>query len=493
MRWFKNTWTYLLFALIFYNVIVIAVILNNYYSFYLGNAHDFALHHHALWNTIHGKLLKTDIFSMYRPFQNWNLLKDHYYFFVFVLAPLYSLFREGSFLYISQILAISLSAIPLFLIAKRRLAGDGLLALLVSASYLLYPIVIRFPFHESRIEYYAVLLLFIAFYALEKDRIWPAIILLFLAGLCKEEVWLATAGIGAYIFFCKKSIRHHYWYGFFVAVLSLAIFYALIEYIPRRLGYYSVYTAHRMMKGADYINWNILNSKNYAAYLTAAKGFYFINLFKYLGFLPLLNPMIILSLPFFMINIFLNDVSVADHIWHSTLIIPFLFISLIFGLSYILRNIKWIKVPLAVWLVCFIVFYGCAEFYKRDVMPFVEKKLYFSIRPPIYAEFQKAKKYIPKEKSLFTQFCLLPNLSNRDKIYWLKNAVPDTEPEYQLPKPAEINTDYLFYSPSILKERAYKEEREVIEAVAGSGRYKVIFSSENFVVMAKIDGGVQEK
>jgi uncharacterized membrane protein len=468
---FKKSWLYFLTLLIVYNALVIPVVLSKYFSFWMRQAHDFALRQHAIYNTLIGNILRTDIYNWY-VFKNWNFLGDHFSPFILFYAPMYYFFPDGSCLLVTQSIILSTAAIPIYLIAQNILKKNTL-SLLVALSYLLYPIVIQLYFHEMRIEYNAIPLLLFAFYCIQKDRIWTAFVLLMISGTCKEEVFLAVSMFGLYIVFCKKGLRIKL-VGIFVTLLGIAIFTLIIEYImPSISG--RTYYGYGPLGGRDkIIDLLFFNQKKILEYLEPWRIKYFIDIFKAFGFLPLLSPMMLLGCPFLLQNWISDITATTDHTWHSALIVPFLFLGLIYGIYTLMRFSKNMYIAVLIWLGCFTLIFGGVDFKHTILDPFFEAKMYLSVKTKRYEEFIKAKSYLPEGKSFFTQFALLPHLSNRENIFW-KETCPDAD---------AINTDFLFFSPDM---NVVKGEKEIFEELIKSKKYEEIYSFGSFIVMVRKD------
>lgn len=216
---------------------------------------------------------------------------------------------------------------------------------------------------------------------------------------------------------------------------------------------------------------NLMHLKDFSTYITLGKLKYFINLYKYLGYIPFISPLFLLAFPIMFLNLLFDEYAVVQHTWHSTLIIPFIFVSLIWGIAYFRK----LHIPISIWLFCFMLFFGAEKFEAKYLKPFIENNLNIGIKPGIFYEYSGAQKCIPENKSIFTNFVLLPNLSNRERIFWI-----DT-----LSAVGKINTDYLFISLTLMGKRSYKGEGELIDGIINSGKYESIYASQNFKVYVK--------
>lgn len=471
---FINPIYYLVLSFIIYNAFVLAVVLHKYYSFSIGQAHDFAFRHHAIYNTLMGNTLRTDIFP-WLTFKNWNFLGDHFSPFIFFYVPWYYFFKQGDCLLVAQSFIISLAAVPIFLIAKEKLKNDWL-SLIISVSYLMYPIVIQLYFHEMRIEFNALPLLLFAFYYIQKRKLFLTVMFLILAGLCKEEVFIAVAMIGAYMFLCTRGFKYRLT-GLLIAIIGVLVFILLMEYIlPTISG--STHCRYNQIGGKNKIinillcNKTVIQNEILKPDFLRRKAF-FINYFKSLGFLPLLSPVIFLAGPFLLQNWLSDIIATIDFTWHSALIVPFLFISLIYGVRNILRISKKCSVAVFIWLLSFNIAFGGYYFKTKIINPFFAEKLYNQQTTDEYIKFKQAQKQLPEGASFFTQFALLPNLSNRDNLQWVQTCHRNIE---------EINTDYLIFSPY---KNVFLNEGEIFSELIESNLYKTIYANDTFIVMLK--------
>lgn len=470
---FKNPYYYLISFLFVYSGLAIPVYLQPYYTFSYGNAHDFAARNHAIYNSSIGNILRSDIFPYHFPFRNWNFLGNNFSLITVFFAPIYYFFQDGAILIIFESIAIVSAAIPIFLIANRKLKNEcG--ALIISLAYLFYSLVIRFPFYEFRQEYFAIPLLLFAFYNILKNRIGITLILLLFTALTREAGFLAVAVMGIYIFLCNKDIKYHRVIGFLVFVICILALLIIVEHIIPRLNTLGFY-GFGPLGGKQRLIQILFNPKMILDIREIERIEYFINIFKFLGFLPLLSPIVLLAFPFLLQNWLTDLLATTGHIWHNTFIIPFLFISLIYGIHNISRILRRNSILVYIWLMCFSLSFGGGQFYRDIIRPFFEHKLYLDVKPDIYKEFCKAERHLPRNKSVFTDFALLPNLSNRERIFW-RATLPNAE---------DVDTDYLFFSPNLLgrDENGGMEIEKIIE----KDKYTEVFRSNNFIVMIRKD------
>ena len=143
------------------------------------------------WNTLHGR-------PFYCPITHpraGSYLSIHFEPAVYLLAPLYALRPDASTLVILQSALLGLSAVPLYLIARRRLGSDWL-GVVVAGAYLLYP-----PLHApnfSDFHFLTVSAFFIlwAAYFFFTERWLPFWSFVVMALMCREDVPFGGIGVG---------------------------------------------------------------------------------------------------------------------------------------------------------------------------------------------------------------------------------------------------------------------------------------------------------
>ena len=154
------------------------------------------------WNTIHGR-------PFYCPIthpRDGSYLSIHAEFAVYLLAPFYALSPKAQTLLIMQSALLGLSAVPLYLFARRRLKNDALAAL-VAIALLFYP-----PLHSTNFTDFHFLTISVFFvlwsaYFFETERwflFWPAVIATL---TCREDVSFGGIGIGLALVFSGWRVR----------------------------------------------------------------------------------------------------------------------------------------------------------------------------------------------------------------------------------------------------------------------------------------------
>lgn len=147
----------------------------------------------AVWSTAHGDVLSvTDVHGA-----QISRLGAHFDPLLAALAPLWWLWPSPELLLVLQAAAVASGALPVFLLARRRLA-DARAATALALAYLLLPPVQWLTLSDFHPVALACPLLLFAWWRLDEGRLWAFALLAGAAVLTKEHVGLAVAGIGVW-------------------------------------------------------------------------------------------------------------------------------------------------------------------------------------------------------------------------------------------------------------------------------------------------------
>ena len=289
----------------------------------------------AIWNTLHG-----------RPFHQTNQpgavnrLSLHVEPILLPVSLLYLLYSNPKILFIFQTVVVGLGAMPVFALARYKLASEGL-GLVFAWVYLLFPAIQG----ATLLDFHAVTLaptfLLAAFYFLETKR--PGRFALFagLAVACKEDMTLLVLMLGLYAF----GVNRRYRLGTITVVACLAWAYLAVFVIPAAFA------------GTENIHWNryghlgdsplemVLNILfepwRYLGHLRAVDAVgYFRQLLAPTAYLALLNPLtLLLALPSFGINLLssFSPMQRVNSLIYAAPTVPAVIISSIYGLANLKR------------------------------------------------------------------------------------------------------------------------------------------------------------
>jgi uncharacterized membrane protein len=326
----------------FRKVILMVVIFTFFFSLFrilqhytfTNNAFDDGFNDNLIWNTLHGNFMYSDI-------KGYCTLGDHLELLTLAFLPFYLIGLGPWILYIGQTLLIALGAIPVYWLAKEKLADSPLL-LFFPLAYLLYLPTVNITFQG----YYPIALtitpLLFATYYLLKDNYRPFGIWLLVAALCQENMYLVAACFGLYILLFKDRK----WLGALLFALGTAAFVLAVSCIIPHFnssGEYAYYGRYAYLgNSVSQILLTLIRRPFYvlAHVLTAEKIYYLVGLFWPVAFLSFYNPSILIpALPIFsqnLLSVYHDSYQLGSR--YPSAIVPFIFISAVIGLSNILKK-----------------------------------------------------------------------------------------------------------------------------------------------------------
>lgn len=153
------------------------------------SAYDLGIQENVVWNTLHGRPFETAIMD------EGSYLGVHASFVLLLAVPFYALAERSETLLILQAAVLGGAAWPLYLLARRLLAGR-LAAAVVALLYLLHPGVHGAAFYDFHAVAFAPLALFLAAWALAAGRRWTAVAAVLLLLSVKEDMSILVALLG---------------------------------------------------------------------------------------------------------------------------------------------------------------------------------------------------------------------------------------------------------------------------------------------------------
>lgn len=143
---------------------------------------DLAIFNNTFFNTANGDWFRATIHPT-------SYLGDHFSPFILFLTPLYLVWSDPRLLLTIQTVAVALSAVPLYLISKKRFTQKSpLLFLLAPALWLFNPSVHNMTIFEFSLVPFAVLALLFAIYFYQRNQLVPFVVALALAITTREDV-----------------------------------------------------------------------------------------------------------------------------------------------------------------------------------------------------------------------------------------------------------------------------------------------------------------
>ncbi len=352
---------------------------------------------------------------------------NHFQPLYYLLAPIYALFQDPVTLLVLQALFLASSAVPLYLIAKKRLK-NVFLSVIISAVFLLYPALHglnTFDFHG--------LVLFIPIitfmlYFLETDRMKPFWVFFALALITREDTPVTLIGVGLYIFLIMKKRK----LGVLVTASSFIYFFIVLFTMSALGGFANTenYTAIALTESQGFKGALITLFTNpfFAfkhVFFNSDKLVYLFQIFLPVLFLPFFAPKrMLIALPgFAIILLSSHDPQYSIDFQYSAHIISLVFYMSIYGIENIQRKWPQVKnVVVAIPLLSAGIFmnyeYGLILSKRFHGIPKATEREKIA-----YSFFED----IPRNASLVTNSRLYPHLSGREEINLICRMDEDIE------------------------------------------------------------------
>lgn len=399
-------------------------------------AYDLGLHAQVFWNTSHGRLFASSV-------EVDNYLGDHVSPIILLLAPLYRIWPDPRALLVLQAAALAAGALPLALLARRRIAATPrLLSLALALIFLTYPalgFVNRFEFHEEAL---AVPLLLAAFLALETRRAgWMSLALL-LALFCKEDAGLTVAAFGLFAWRRSRPLagveaRRMKRAGLVWAAVGVAwSALALLVIIPAfRSAPSDTLTRYGwLLAGPTDL---LAHPGRIVQHLLAdpRRLWMLVKFLLPLGFTSLLSPAILVSLPALAVNWLAGNLYQSSIYFHyAALTIPTLFAAAVYGIERLVggggagsettpRPRRDGRAALTlVWLaLCALLALSFDQFWQARTgqADWENYGAAWQVTPESAAAFRAAARLLPADGAVATTEAFAPHLANRQGLYLL--------------------------------------------------------------------------
>ncbi|MCB8965972.1 MAG: DUF2079 domain-containing protein [Ardenticatenaceae bacterium] len=297
--------------------------------------YDLGIQDQLVWNTAHGRFYATSL-------EVKNYLGDHFKPLVILLAPLYWITPSVYWLLAFQTIALSLGAIPLYKLAKRRLHSP-LAGLIIAFVYLLYPSVGAVNLFDFHWEATVIPLFIAAIDAVDRGNWRETAVWLFLAMLGKEDIGLTVAAFGIWTIWRYRRWRFGLtWLGLGITTSLLTLFVlipALRQGPSDTLARYAwlgnspgdmiqTMLLHPSVIIFHILDWNTL--------------FYALNLFAPLLLLSFWNSQWLITLPAMGYNLLsASPFQQSVYFQYVTPIAPFVLTSMVMGLEWIFS--RWLR------------------------------------------------------------------------------------------------------------------------------------------------------
>ncbi|MCX6340068.1 MAG: DUF2079 domain-containing protein [Candidatus Aureabacteria bacterium] len=250
----------------------------------------------------------------------------HFSPFLFILCPAYWLCPHPWILIFAKVLSLSLSMIPVYLIARDALSKMA--ALVIVGSYLMSPAVFsQFLFEFYELQFAPLVIGFCLYYFLKKKKAFFFLCLIILISI-REEMGMCAIALGVYSIIIKRDKSWSIPMLIIGTVSILSSYFFLIPYFNPSGKYPTVLITGRsggLMPFQLYKNMVSIENARYSYFLLAPALFV----------LPFLNPSCILATPF-IVGVLLSGKLLTKWIgyhYHAFVMVA-LFISCILSLGH---------------------------------------------------------------------------------------------------------------------------------------------------------------
>ena len=328
----------------------------------------------------------------FSPMYGVNYFFGHFKPILYLFALFYRVRPGPETLLFMQTLLVGLGAIPVYLLARKKLR-DNFCALIFGLAYLFTMTFISCTsFHTTTVS---IPFLLWAIYFMEKDNAKMSFLFAALALAGKENISLTILALGFYILIFRRDLKNRKSMGYSLVMFSLVWFYLTLYVI---MPIFSRESQTMFLKEVNAI-YSYLNPKVLIKMLPSLNRIiYLFFLFLPFGFLPLLSSFSLVALPEIFINIFSsNPAQFRPFNYYSAIILA---IFLIASLEAVAKR-KWLSLYLLSFVFFTLTFFGPSPEYKIDR------------HSRIGREFLKT---VPEDASIYSQAGLASHLSRREKI-----------------------------------------------------------------------------
>jgi len=358
---------------------------------------DLGLTDQVIWKYSQFKTSITTIH--YYPFT--SLLTDHVELIYILLAPFYWIYNNVLTLLLLQSLVISLSGIPIYLLARKKGVQKWLSYSLLFSYLMFYGIQNALWSDVHSLVFGASFLAWFIYFLDCNDTLWT-FITFFLTVICKEDMALLTLLISFVYFIDYRTKTAIYLVGFSLLYL-FAIFYIYFPHFTR--------DGYRYMSNKR----SFTNLKLSYYYDTSDKRNVIFYSFAWFGFLSLLAPLFLLPAFGDLSHYFLfGDLARAHGLFeqYRITLAPLLALATIIAIS----KYKWLNSKyLAVYVLALVLIFQ----YTLHLPVSYLTKGWFWHEPTSVNNINKIIKFIPVNASIVSQNNITPHISHRDEIFTL--------------------------------------------------------------------------
>ena len=419
---------------------------------------------HSAVNTVNG----------FQPFA------DHIQPILFIPAAIYKFVDSPIVLLVLQVAMISLGAIPLYLLAKKKLGGK-IAAAFVFAYFMYSPTqyLTLFDFHTE--AFLILFLLFAIYFLIEKSTGW-LFVFLFLAGLTKEYIPIIFLFFAAYMLIMQKRKKAAA-AAALIGIAWLALNYGIVlnSYQYNSLHIYQGYYGSQATLGGK------IASIITGLFTIDKIGYTFLMLFPLAGLSLLgieLLPFAAPGLALVLLKSSTTYKSIITH--HTAFIMPFLFAAAVMGFQRAVRIFgeKRKKILTIALLLCSI-----ASFAAYGPFTVLYNANTFNAWSSHAKSGHELLKNIPQDAVVSATTWAVPHLSERSKIYMFPAPFiyyGSDLPEGQKAQWLDTTPDYVVLDTS---RKDIMLDDKLIQAqsceLAMTGRYTITYDKNGWILLKR--------
>lgn len=446
------------------------------YNSFSYNDFDLAAHVQTIWSIGHG--------SIYNSILGVPFIGDHANLIFFLIAPIYKLIPHPILLLLLQTLSLAVAGFFISRFAAQVL--DKRWAIIFSLAYVLYPPLAYTNLYEFHATVFATLFLMLAFLSFYKNNFRFFILWAIMSMLCQENIPLIIAVFGICALLSKRSLK----WKLFPLLAGALWFLAVVFVVKPRFGsetiqFYKLYAPLGDSLQAVLLNMLLHPIKMLKLISTKENLSLFVSLFGPLGFISLLNPSIlIMAFPPLLQHMLSSRATEHTIYYHyAAEIIPFVFISAIFGIKFLKR----LKTP--EWLLMALVVAASLGFniYRGPQLHLI-KNFRLILKDDLDRYRDKLLKKVPRNAEVAATFQFLPHLANRTRLYSFHHVSTgfhtiSTKP-YKIPD--DIEYALLDFDDPLLVKAFYSKESDIrILRFLKSRSWKISDAVNSIVLMQR--------
>jgi len=435
-----------------------------------------------------------------------NYLGDHFALSLIFLFPLYYLVPKTIILLALQSFAIIIGSLFIYKLSVIKLKSKKI-SLFVSLIYLLYPPLFHINLEEFHIIVFAIPLLLLMFLFLEKNQYKLFVLTSIIFLMIKETAFVIFIPLTIYVYI-KKNKR----LGLVLFLVSTVILLLIINSVMPGIATLpfkddnSYPHLGRFSHIGESFSEIVINLVRHPSLFFEHNSFsllidYLKNSLKFLFFLPLASPLILIGVPFFAQN-FISSVPfqrcVPGH--YFSLLIPILFISFIDSLAYFFRKyhqkkskkILTVKVLLTLSVILFVLFGIIASVFSESHMfnnpecTYRHQFLKFSSLKNMtlkdYYNIHNMRESIPSSDSIKVSHHFYPHEINKESQLFRIRNLDSWYSKYLFIDSRDITPTYVDLNRTI-----FVSDIEDLKIILSEKGYDLIYQKEIVYIFKKLD------